>query len=359
MVFLQETKRAKISEELVRSLWPGVEMDFVVVNLDGSSGGLLCIWKPSAFELSRCCYNRNFILLSGTIALSFLCVLMNVYAPNEGGGGDFNEIRNIGKRKGCSRRKRGMKNFNNFIDRMEVTELDMLGRKYIWCNAAEGEKWSKIDRFLLSPEWLLMFKFKVWGFPRRVSGHCLVVLMKDTRDWGPRSFRFINAWVLHPQFISIVMKAWEETVLKAVKASLKQWNMEVFGDVNHKMKVSEDELYELDLIAKSRDLDDGELVRRRELRKEVLKWSKRKELLWLQKSRLSWTLNGDKNTKFFHSIASGRQNKNSLNSLTVNGNVIEDLGLVQGDCKLGNLLLISSSLSSQGGKRGCYRSVED
>ncbi|XP_028080959.1 uncharacterized protein LOC114282476 [Camellia sinensis] len=315
MVFLQETKRAEISEELLWSLWPGVEMDFVVVALDGSSAGLLCIWKPSAFELSRCCCNRNFILLSG---------------------GDFNEIRNIGERKGCSRGERGMKNFNDFIYRMEVTELDMLGRKYIWCNVAEGEKWSKIDRFLLSPKWLLMFKFKVWGFPRRVSGHCLVVLMEDTRDWDPRSFRFINAWVLHPQFISIVKKAWEETVvsswarykifpkLKAVKASLKQWNMEVSGDVNHKLKVSEDELYELDPIAKSRDLDDGELVRRRELREEVLKWSKRKEWLWLQKSRLSWTLNGDKNTKFFHSIASGRQNKNSLNSLTVNGNVIED-----------------------------------
>lgn len=155
-------QRVEISEVVVRSLWPGEEMDFAVVDSDGLSGGLLCIWKPSVFALSRCCCNRNFILLSGTIAPSFLCVLISVYAPNEVFrrelvwesitrlkasfnvpwclGGDFNEIRNIGERKGCSRRERGMKHFNDFIDRMEVVELDMLGRKYTWCNAAEGEK---------------------------------------------------------------------------------------------------------------------------------------------------------------------------------------------------------------------------
>ncbi|CAL5351436.1 unnamed protein product [Camellia sinensis] len=234
-----------------------------------------------------------------------------------------------------------MKNFNDFIDLMEVTELDMLGRKYTWCNAAEEEKWSKIDRFLLSPEWLLMFKFKVWGLPRVVSDHCPMILMEDTRDWGPRPFRFINAWVLHTQFLSVVKKAWEEAVvsgwtgyrifakLKAVKVSLKQWNLEVFGDINHKLKLFEEELHELDLVVEVRDLDDGEVGRRRELRGEVLKWSKRKEWLWLQKSRLSWALKGDKNTKFFHSIASCRCNRNLLNSLTVNGVVIENLAKIK------------------------------
>lgn len=98
----------------------------------------------------------------------------------------------------------------------------------------------------------------------------------------------------------------------------------MFGDVNYKLKASEDELHELDLVAEIRDLDDGEVERRQELRGEVLKWSKKKEWMWLQKSRLSWTLNGDKNTKFFHSIASCRQSKNSLNSLMVNGILIED-----------------------------------
>lgn len=45
-------------------------------------------------------------------------------------GGDFNEIRNVGERIGCSRRDRGIKDFNDFIDRCEVTEIQMLGRKF-------------------------------------------------------------------------------------------------------------------------------------------------------------------------------------------------------------------------------------
>ncbi|KAL7216522.1 hypothetical protein ACSBR1_028464 [Camellia fascicularis] len=149
-------------------------MEFMVVDAEGRAGGLLCIWDPNVFQISECCSNRGFILLSGTALKSFDCVILNVYAPNDTRrrdklwenllnlkenfpkpcclGGDFNENRNVGERVGCSIRERGMKEFNNFIDRCEVTELQMLGRKYTWCNALYGNKCSKIDRFLISPE---------------------------------------------------------------------------------------------------------------------------------------------------------------------------------------------------------------
>lgn len=44
-----------------------------------------------------------------------------------------------------------------------------------------------------------------------------------------------------------------------------------------------------------------------------------REKAQLQKSRLSWALKGDKNTRFFHIIATSRQNRNSLDSIEVNG----------------------------------------
>lgn len=44
-------------------------------------------------------------------------------------GGDFNEIRNIEDRRGCVRRDRGMVEFNNFIDQLELVEVPMLGRR--------------------------------------------------------------------------------------------------------------------------------------------------------------------------------------------------------------------------------------
>lgn len=55
-------------------------------------------------------------------------------------GGDFNEIKNISERKGCSRRVKGMREFNELIDNLQVADLSMMGRKFTWCNSQEGEK---------------------------------------------------------------------------------------------------------------------------------------------------------------------------------------------------------------------------
>ncbi|XP_028116809.1 uncharacterized protein LOC114314525 [Camellia sinensis] len=185
---------------------------------------------------------------------------------------------------------------------MDVSDLPMLGRKFTWCNALEGDKWSRIDWFLISLEWLGMFNCKVWGLPRVVSDHYPIVLMKDDWDWGPRPFKFINASTLHPQFFQVVKTLWEDSAVTG-------WSL----------KEVEDELHLLDLCVKYRELNETELARARLLRDEVWKWSKRLEWMWLQKSRLSWALKGDRNTKFFHIVATSRQSRNLLNLLVVNG----------------------------------------
>lgn len=234
-----------------------------------------------------CCCTKNFIILSGTLYFSFECVVVNVYGPNDSTsrrrvwdslvrmsllyekpwclGGDFNEVRFISERKGCSRRDKGMREFNELIDNLEVCDIPMLGRKFTCCNSQVDEKWSRIDRFLLSPEWMKKFNF----IPRRVSDHCPILLMEDERDWGPKSFRFINAWTLHPSFFAFVEKVWKETIvegwsgfkclrkLKALKLALKQWNVEVFGNVESKLKLLEEELHVLDLKAEESSLSES------------------------------------------------------------------------------------------------------
>lgn len=171
----------------MKTIWPYEEMDFMEVNSDGSAGGLLCIWRPDVFKLRDCCCGKNFILLSGSSSVSFECVIVNIYTPNETVcrrqlwerlvnvyphysnpwcvGGDFNEIRLLCESKGCTGRDRGMKDFIEFIDMLELSDLPMLGRKFTWCNATDGERWSKINRFLLDSRWLEKFSFKLWGLP--------------------------------------------------------------------------------------------------------------------------------------------------------------------------------------------------
>lgn len=103
-----------------------------------------------------------------------------------------------------------MAEFNHFLDQLEIVDVPILGRRFTWCNSLDGERWSGLDRILLDTAWLEKFKFKMWGLPRLVSDHCPLLLMEDERNWGPRSFRFLNAWTLHPEFISIAQKTWTE-----------------------------------------------------------------------------------------------------------------------------------------------------
>ncbi|XP_028066337.1 uncharacterized protein LOC114269242 [Camellia sinensis] len=160
--------------------------------------------------------------------------------------------------------------------------------------------------------------------------------MEDERDWGSKPFRFVNAWCLHPSFVSLVDKSWKETVvhgwtgyvllkkLKALKQILRIWNKEVYRNVSFKLKAAEDEVHNLDLEAETRELNSTEKVRRRAVREEVWRLNRMVEWMWLQNSRLNWALKGDRNTRFFHVMARSRQSKNELVSITVGDSVIEE-----------------------------------
>ena len=137
-------------------------LDSVHVDADGSDGGIITIWRPNFFKLVSSFCNRNFVLMSGIILPDFPCTILNVYGPSTVSkkksvwssimnlqghfpspwcmGGNFKEVRNTNERQGCSNRDRGMADFNNFVDAMEVVDLQLLGRSFTWSNTQEGEK---------------------------------------------------------------------------------------------------------------------------------------------------------------------------------------------------------------------------
>lgn len=99
---------------------------------------------------------------------------MNVYAPNDVGsrralwdelvglkanfiepwciGGDFNEIKDVSERMGCSRVDRGMKDFLYFCNSMELIDLPMVGRNFTWTNYQNQAVHGRLDRFLCSQD---------------------------------------------------------------------------------------------------------------------------------------------------------------------------------------------------------------
>ncbi|XP_058220671.1 uncharacterized protein LOC131330923 [Rhododendron vialii] len=225
MIFIQESKLECMDRFTIQKLWGNGDFAFAVSNAIGSSGGLLSIWNRKFFKADNIISHRSFIVMHGVINNSFPCCLANVYAPNEvedrrvlwdellglkGNsstpwciGGDFNEISSISERKGCQRLERGMKEFLEFFNSMELLDIPMIGRKFTWTNYQDHAILSRLDRFLISQQWLDSFKLLQWGLHRPISDHCPILLTDDSRDWGPRPFKFMDIWLSNPKCMII------------------------------------------------------------------------------------------------------------------------------------------------------------
>jgi hypothetical protein len=105
--------------------------------------------------------------------------------------------------------------------------------------------------------------------------------------------------------------------LKALKQDLKKWNEEVFGNVKGKKRKLFDELQALEAIESSRALVEEEILKKTEIASEIKRCSLLEEVSWRQKSRVMWLKEGDKCSKFFHSIANSNRRYNSIDSLLI------------------------------------------
>lgn len=196
-------------------------------------------------------------------------------------GGDLNEVRNMSERQGCVSRNYGMNDLNNFIENMELLYFSMIGRKFTWSNCQDGEKWSRIDRFLAHQEWVERYKLKLWGLPRTLSDHCPILLMEDESDWGPKPFKFYNFWFSNPSCIKVMNCAWDSyndqgwaalrivKKLQCMKEALKVWSKEVFGNLQWKLDNTIDQLHTLDLQAENGTLQPDGNCRRKTLKTEM------------------------------------------------------------------------------------------
>lgn len=165
--------------------------------------------------------------------------------------------------------------------------------------------------------------------------------MEDERDWGAKPFRFFNAWLEHKDCMKVMEDAWRINQthrrkamslcmkMKELKAVLKTWAKDVFGSTQKRLEEIELELHKLDIQAEEGNSSASEVALRKTLKEELWKLNRAIESMWLQKSRINWQLLGDKNTKFFHSMASARQRKNLINSLSVEGIICEDPGQIK------------------------------
>ncbi|XP_048494804.1 uncharacterized protein LOC125494938 [Beta vulgaris subsp. vulgaris] len=342
-----ESKLECVSEKMIFSIWKYPDIEFIFSPSDGSSGGLITVWRNSFFLKDSTRIERNWTAIEGTLlSENFHCMLVNIYNSCDSDlraltwkeienhcssiklpcliMGDFNEILDRSDRGSGCIDPAGSLAFKTFISDLQLLEINAVDGWFTWFRGASK---SKLDRCFVQTEWIAAFpNLKSSILKRNLSDHCPLLAHSHEIDWGPKPFRFIDAWLSHKGCLEVVEKAWKEAIdvpimekLKTVKKELKAWNKQVFGNIDDKISSLEQEIHKWDSLANSRDLMEPELKERTWAQGELWDWHKKREMLWAQKSRVQWLKLGDKNTKFFHICASVRRSKNNISSLQLNG----------------------------------------
>ncbi|XVF23444.1 hypothetical protein REPUB_Repub13aG0039200 [Reevesia pubescens] len=234
-------------------------------------------------------------------------------------GGDYNVVRRANEKLRAVYNFTVMNQFSNFIESLGLIDFPLRGGKFTWCSNREAATFYRLDRFLLLGELVEVCTSLVQKvLPRSLSDHNLLVLSYEDVNWGPKPFRFFNFWMELEDFEELVSRSWEVTKntcnkvfglwgrLRKLKPVIKRWSCS--EDLANPFNINKLELQINDLESK---ISEGgqEQESRREimgLRKSFWSSYRLEESAWFQKSRLKWLLEGDRNTKFYHMVASSR-----------------------------------------------------
>ncbi|XP_075663223.1 uncharacterized protein LOC142632765 [Castanea sativa] len=137
-----------------------------------------------------------------------------------------------------------------------------------------------------------------------------------------RPFRFQPMWLSHSSFSDIVQDAWTNTsslshVVSRFIDKAKVWNRDVFGNLFRRKKRTLARLRGAQ-IAFSNNPNIFLSRLEQELCTELVEVSKLEEEFWAMKLHITWLVEGDRNTGFYHTSALVRHSRNRINGLKDN-----------------------------------------
>jgi len=242
--------------------------------------------------------------------------------------GDFNEVIHPQERRGATEMTPSMREMGQFLQDLQLIDME-INIKFTWlrCNAA-----SKLDRILIDAEFMDKYPgIHAYCRDRLLSDHYPIILALYSISWGPTPFRSLDCWLKEPSFLQVFRHEWMQMAelpldqkLKKMKAPLKKWNREVFGHIEQRIQGYQKEIAHIDMIAQDRDLQESEWLRKYALQAQLWLWKARQERYWKQLSRCKILKEGDKNTKFFHRLATIRRRKNQILTIKKEEEVISD-----------------------------------
>ncbi|GJS13387.1 RNA-directed DNA polymerase, eukaryota [Tanacetum coccineum] len=352
---IQETKMTNVSHMNVKFLWGNSNYDYVCSDALGFSGGILCIWETSIFKRDNVTLSDNFIAIYGTwLPNNSKILFIVVYAPQEVSRkrilwdylsyiigrwngelivmGDFNEVRSSDERRGSCFNPYGAKYFDRFISNSGLVDVILEGYAFTWSHPT-GAKMSKLDRFLISDGILQSFpSIAVICLDRHLSDHRPILLREAQLDFGPTPFRFYHSWFDYVGFDDLIKTSWLsfshsdidgmtrfKKKLQDLKVIIRRWVKSKRLEMSGSKSDIVTELAKIDRDMEGGLVDDGSILRRLNLKNNLLKITEMEAKDRIQKSKVKWAVEGDENSNFFHGILNKRISHLAIRGIFVDG----------------------------------------
>ncbi|KAL4307123.1 uncharacterized protein LOC107605009 [Arachis ipaensis] len=343
LVILMETRcSGDNAKKAIRSFG----FDFYhIEEAQGYSGGIWIMWKDPNLDIRVVQSRMQFVHMTMKNGSNESWALTAVYAsPQESrrkelwaelktisvtltGGwlvvGDFNDIAHPTEKKGGSRVDMGAcKRFKSWIESCSLIDLGAVGARFTW----RGPLWENLDRVfkrldqaLSNIDWGLMFpEARVDVLARRNSDHHPLLIntkpQANTRIEKP--FRYEAMWSMHPGHKEFIKQAWESnqpltTALNGTTRHLIKWNKDVFGHVGRQKRRL---INRIEGIQRASSYGKNPFLEKLEakLNEELEDILDKEEVLWMQKSRDLWVVDGDRNTRYYHTRTVIRRRRNKI-----------------------------------------------
>ncbi|XP_072970040.1 uncharacterized protein [Typha angustifolia] len=323
------------------------------VPAEGISGGLILLWKTAVGYVDVVTVSRYAAHMVVSSKEGETWLMTAVYASNQleqqkllweelvglGNlglpwlvGGDFNAILAVEEKRSRATVTLGPKssNFAKFVEEAGVCDLGYEGVPFTWCNNQSGDNriWVRLDRALANPEWVRMFPgSRVLHLDRSSSDHApLLVQAQGTPERRRRPFRFELYWMEYKECRDIIARSWRGTAhgnpmhgfnhkIMNMQRYLGLWSKAGLGCLETEMKAVRMEIQRLEERDAREELDAADFTNLRCCYNRRAALSRQINLKWLQRSRLKWVQEGDRNTHFFHLTTTLRGRRNKIQRL--------------------------------------------
>ena len=112
--------------------------------------------------------------------------------------------------------------------------------------------------------------------------------------------------------------------LKILKTNIKKWNKELFGNIFLEKVELDCKIKEVQNQGTQSGFSPKIREKERLLLQEFSQCEQQEEIYWIQKARVKWIQEGERNTSFFHKSAINNRKRNRLTRLqTEEGNIVE------------------------------------